>query len=271
MNRYIAFRIPLYAYSRMEMLPEPTLAKRYTTMSGQSNFITIAYVFQYPPQNWKETQLIATIRAGIKKIMPEVEYKEIDGLNGIDGRIWTISELTRNFSFIKFPKPYFPPHKKKMYQCLCIHAKRLHYEGLLYFEQLEATAMRINDALGRPYSPREVMRKAKAAHEFAKEHCDIWPRKLEKAALKEAKRQGGITRGEQMKEKARKNRQVVKIFLPMCMKSNNKPDVSKLIDKTGLSRRTIYGVLQELREVETAAGSHIDKSYLHKPQGYPKG
>lgn len=221
-------------------------------MSGQSNFITIAYVFQYPPQSWKETQLIATIRAGIKKIIPEVEYKEIDGLNCINGRMWTISELVRSFPFVKFPKPSFPTHKKKMYQCLCIHAKRLYYEELLYFEQLEATAMRFNDALGRSYSPREVMRKAKAAHEFAKEHCDTWPRKLEKAALKEAKRQGGIRRGEQMKEKARKNRQAVKFFLPMCMKPNSKPDISKLIEKTGLSRRTIYGVLQELREPQGA-------------------
>lgn len=252
MNRYIAFHVPVYAYGRMEMLPEPTLAKRYTTMSGQSNFITIAYVFQYPPQSWKETQLIATIRAGIKEIMPEAEYKEIDGLNGINGRMWTISELVRYFPFVKFPKPNFPTHKKKMYQCLCIHAKRLHYEGLLYFEQLEATAMRFNDALGRPCSPREVMRKAKAAYEFAKEHCDAWPRKLEKAALEEAKRQGGITRGEQMKEKAQRNREIIHEILPLCKKINGKVDIQSLMTYTGLSRRSLYNHLHKERK-------HIDE------------
>ncbi len=176
----ISFNIPAIHKSELWGLPPPSEMETIQKWDG-TQLINVLYHFQYAPQSWKEWQRVAGIKVQMQRRIKHLEFQEYDS-SSIDGKIYTVSELGQCFKdFVKFPKPLFPSQRREAYQKLCIHAKRLHYEGLLHVEQLIATSIRFNDK--DPEGITQTIKRAIAAHKFALKHSDEWKTKLSKEDL----------------------------------------------------------------------------------------
>jgi len=171
----IAFNIPAAYESDLYALPPLSNIRRLSRADGKET-IQAFYHFQHAPQSWEEWQRVAAIKVQIKNRLKRTILDEYEP-NEVTGKLYTISELGEHFmSFVKFPKPLFPNGNREAYKMLCLHAKRLHYEGLLHLEQLIATSIRFNDT--DPEGMRQTVKRAKAAYMFALDYQDKWKVKL---------------------------------------------------------------------------------------------
>ncbi len=185
----ISFNVPAIHKSELWGLPPPSDMETIQKWDG-TQLINVLYHFQYAPQSWKEWQRVAGIKVQMQRRIKHLEFQEYDS-SSIDGKIYTVSELGQYFKeFVKFPQPQFPGQKRESYRMLCRHAKRLHYEGILYEEQLIATSMRFNDT--DPEGIGQTVKRALAAYKFALEHCEEWQTKLSEKELVKAHKTGAI-------------------------------------------------------------------------------
>ncbi len=171
----IAFNVAATYESDLWGLPPPSQVETVQKWDG-TKMIAVLYHFLYSPQSWKEWQRMAGIKKQIKDRLEVAEFTEYER-NGLEGKLYTVSELGEHFSeFVKFPMPMFPG-KRESYRMLCRHAKRLHYEGLLFEEQLIATSIRFNSS--DPEGMSQTIKRALAAYKFALDHRDEWQVKLD--------------------------------------------------------------------------------------------
>jgi hypothetical protein len=199
----ISFNIPAIHQSELWGLPPPSERETIQKWDG-TQLINVLYHFQYAPQSWKEWQRVAGIKVQMQRRIKHLEFQEYDSFS-IDGKIYTVSELGQYFKdFVKFPKPMFPGQKRKAYQKLCIHAKRLHYEGLLHVEQLIATSIRFNDI--DPEGIGQTVKRAITSHRFALDHSDKWNRKLNEDELIMAHKKGAAKTHEIRRNKSEPKR-----------------------------------------------------------------
>jgi len=172
----ISFSISASRESDLWGLPPPSQIERGQKWNG-TKMIYVLYHFLYSPQSWQEWQRVAGIKKQITNRVKGVEFVNYSPLS-VDCKQYTISELGKYFKeFVKFPKPLFPSEKKESYKMLCRHAKRLHYEGLLFEEQLIAASIRFNatDSVGM----RQTVKRALSAYKFALDNRDEWKAKLD--------------------------------------------------------------------------------------------
>ena len=190
----ISFKIPAVYESDLLNLPPPSSISRLSGGNGRNKSIEVFYHFLYNPQSWREWQRVATIKKQIKDRLEVAEFTTYER-NDIEGNLYTVSKLGEHFpAFVKFPQPLFPSVKREARKMLGIHAKRLHYEGLLYEEQLIATSIRFNQTAAAE-GIGQTMKRALAAYRFALDHREEWAvrldederrRVLSQAALKSA-------------------------------------------------------------------------------------
>lgn len=190
----ISFKIPAVYESDLLNLPPPSSISRLSGGNGRNKSIEVFYHFLYNPQSWKEWQRVAAIKKQLKDRLEVAEFTTYER-NEVAGNLYTVSELGEHFpAFVKFPKPLFPGGQSEAYKMLCRHSKRLHYEKLLFEEQLIATSIRFSQA-EKAAGIRQTVKRAKAAYRFALDHCEAWAvklnederhRALSQAALKSA-------------------------------------------------------------------------------------
>lgn len=199
----ISFNVPAIHKSELWGLPPPSTVEIIQKWDG-TQLIHILYHFQYSPQSWKEWQRVAAIKVQLQNKVKHLEFQEYEP-SAIDGRIYTVSELGQYFKdFVKFPKPMFPGKKREAYQKLCIHAKRLYYEGLFHVEQLIATSIRFNDT--DPEGITQTIKRAISAYKFALDHSDDWNTKLNEDELIMAHKKGAEKTHEIRRRKAESQR-----------------------------------------------------------------
>ncbi len=174
----ISFKIPAVYESDLVNLPPPSSISRLSGGNGRSRkSIEVFYHLLYNPQDWKEWQRVAAIKRQIKDRLKVAEFTLYER-NEAAGNLYTVSELGGLFpAFVKFPKPLFPSGRREAYKMLCSHSKRLHYEGLLFEEQLIATSIRFNQTAAAE-GIGQTMKRAAAAYRFALDHCEAWAVKL---------------------------------------------------------------------------------------------
>ncbi len=178
MNWGISFSIPAVYESDLANLPPPSeMVRLQSAENGTYKTINVFYHFLHNPQSWREWQRVAAIKRQIKDRVKVAEFTEYER-NGMEGIPYTVSELGEHFpAFVKFPKPLFPSVRREAYKMLCRHARRLHYEGLLFEEQLIATSIRFNGVDKEGFG--QTIKRAKAAYRFAIEHREAWAVKLD--------------------------------------------------------------------------------------------
>ncbi len=247
----IGFKIPYEDEPLLVNFPEPTVRDRYRDMNGESKYVTIKYLFRFPPQGWKEMQRLASIKVEMQKLISSIIFLEEDvSLSVSDddeiGKIYTISELGRFFrGFIRYPKPWYPHEKDEYMSRLAIYAKTLYREGLFHFESVLAMAMHFNHLIGRPYNHREVMKKSLSIMKLDRSG---WRRKLDKDELENALSQGGKMRGAQVGEEAYQRMMTLFWLLPEYVTDRGTYDIKGLMAATGFSKSTIYNFIAKLRE-----------------------
>lgn len=199
----ISFNVPAIHESELWGLPPPSITEKIQKWDG-TQLIHVLYHFQYSPQSWKEWQRMAAIKVQLQNRINHIEFQDYEP-STVGGKIYTVSELGKYFKeFVKFPKPLFPGQKREAYQKLCIHGKRLHYEGLLYLEQLIATSIRFNDI--DPEGITQTIKRAISAHKFALDHSDEWKTKLSEDELILAHKKGAEKTHESRRRKAESQR-----------------------------------------------------------------
>jgi len=247
----IGFKIPYEDEPLLVNFPEPTVRVRYRNMNGDSNFVTIKYLFRYPPQGWKEMQRLASIKIKMKKLIPSIIFLEEDvSLSVSDddeiGKIYIISELGQFFrDYLRYPTPWYPEGKDDYMSKLAIYAKNLYRYDLFHFESVLAMAMHFNQLLGRVYSHREVMKKVASVMKLDRSG---WKRKLDKDELENALSQGGKMRGAQVSEEAYQRMMTLFWLLPEYVTDRGTYDIKGLMAATGFSKSTIYNFIAKLRE-----------------------
>ena len=205
----ISFKIPAIYESDLLGLPPPSNIIRLSVGNGRGKSIEVFYHFIYNPQSWREWQRVAAIKSQIKKRVTQADFTEYE-VTEIQNKVYTVSELGKYFStFVKFPKPLFPGVKREAYKMLCIHAKRLYYEGLLYEEQLIATSFRFNQTEDSE-GIRQTIKRAKAAYYFALDHCRDWKTKLNKDDLHKALSEASNKAAESKRKNSHSAREKVK-------------------------------------------------------------
>ncbi len=233
------------AASLLQRLPEPSSIKQLTRSDGGMT-IQATYHFEFAPQSWREWQRVAGIKAQIKHLINQCDFSEYSG-DEVSGKLYTISELGKHFKqYIAFPKPQFPLSAGEQYSRLCRHAKRLHYEGLLYFEQLVATSWRFNEAMAEIDNKsrrgkqgfRQVMVVAKRAWEFAQTRKHEWPVKLSadelKASRDDSRRKGAAKTNGNKRGLATINGYIAKAII------DDGQSIKDAVEILGISQPTAY-------------------------------
>ena len=213
----IAFSIPATDEPEIKSLPPPSGMRHLSTIEGKNKMTFVFYHFRYAPQSWKEWQHVASMKVQMLKILPGATFDDDTAVNidEVRGPVYTVSELGKHFTdFIKWPKPQFPRGAGEQYQKLCIHAKRLHYEGLMHVEQLIATSIRFNEAMPEiadhpkrgKQGFRQAIRMAISAYRFALEHRHEWRVKLTKAQRRRALQEAAYKTAEAKRKKTANER-----------------------------------------------------------------
>ena len=228
----LAFSISAVYESDLWVLPPPSSKRRLTSKNG--DVIMIFYHFQYAPQSPREWQRAAGIKEQIKQRVKSVKFNEYEPTE-MEGHTYTVSSLGKHFkAFVKFPQPQFPSGQKEAYKMLCRHAKRLHYEGKLYLEQLIYVSMRFNAVEGNKEGPRQTFKRAISAYRFALENKDEWKVKLSEDALVLAHTKGAsITNG------VKKGVKILHSHIAKFMLDNGQ-DINTVCSVLSISRRTAY-------------------------------
>lgn len=237
MNWGISFKIPAKFESALWELPEPSLLRRLSSMDGKTT-LNVLYHFQYPPQSWREWQRVAGIKAQIKKRISCVVFCEYETIDFVEN-VYFISELGSYFTaFIKFPKPLFPNSKKDVYKKLCVHAKRLHYEGLLHIEQLIATSIRFGVVEENKVDIHQKIKRAMSSYKFALKHKDGWKTKLGKKerykVLSESAKKSAIVRINKAEDQKK---------LVLALKNGGK-SLKDIVEILEISRTTVWRFLK---------------------------
>jgi hypothetical protein len=248
MNQWgIAFDAPAAIETELRSaFPEPS-----ATAYGRGVF-TFEYRFAFMPQSRREWQRVASIKVQMQQRFPQIEFH---GPAMMAERLYTIRELGAFFpGFVRWPKPQWPQSIGDEYKMLTRHAKRLHWAGMLHIEQLIAVSIRFNaeaksvtitrddgsvKVKDAQVSPREVMRRAKAAYLFAKENRHLWPAKLNADQLKDARRKGAMAAAKLKRENAAPKKE-----LAIKLREEGHP-LRFIADEVGVGRSTVARWLAE--------------------------
>lgn len=245
----IAFEIPYTDEPMLTHFPEMTVKYRAATMSGASNNVTVAYIFKYAPQSWRQMQQIGRIKILMKRILPSIRFDENIGNEIYNseadlGSLYFISELGQYFkTYVQFPQPLYPVMKEEMMSRLAMYAKKLYYQDIFYLELVLAMAIHFNEKLGSPYNRKQLQSKTLSIMSLDR---DEWRRKLDSESLMHVHKSGGKKRGVQVSVEADERRNKIKELLPLYKKSNGKFDIKSLVEITGFSRSNVYSILKKI-------------------------
>ena len=155
----ISFTIDRKESAKIELLPPYANIQHLSHLTKKGRKTVIYYPLKYPPSNWNTWQQLGRIYLLIKRIFPSAEFNNVVRTDG--HYEYTVSSFGQYFNeSITFPTPYYPQTKNKFMSRLAIYATKLYFDNMLNFELLVAMGLRFNDLLGRPFSEREVFRKA---------------------------------------------------------------------------------------------------------------
>jgi len=108
---------------------------------------------------------------------------------------------------------------------------------------MNATALRMNDALKDKLSHRETLKKSFGAYTYVLGNIS---KPLHRNEVKERLRDGGKLRGLQKKEEHTQNVQRVKECLSLHVKANGKPNITELAKVLQLHRKTVHVIVKSL-------------------------
>ncbi len=229
MQTGIAFEVISGFDSELWGLPQPS-GKRWLTHFKKSATLEILYHFQYNPQSWKEWQRVAAIKIQIAQRIPDIEFADYEP-NGTIEIAYTVAELGKYFpQFIWFPKPKYPTGKDDFFRHLKWYAQKLYYLKMLHIEAVIAMAIHFNEVLEKPYSYREVMRKAKAVCALDRSE---WRQKLSKEDLRAAHQKGAHITNEIKRERSNANKEKA-----MQLRTEGMT-LQQIADEVGVSLRTV--------------------------------
>lgn len=239
----IAFSVPATHKNYLWALPPPSQTEIMQRSDGKK-VIKILYHFLYTPQSKKEWQRVAGIKVQIANKVKGIEFQEYEPL-AIDGKFYTISELGKYFKeFVKFPAPFFDGTPQAI---LTRHAKRLYYEGILHIEQLIFVSMWIKEIAPKGESGRrkkdegirQVIKRANSAYQFALDHLDEWPIRLNVKERHEVLRKSAIKSARIRSKKSESKRERAKNL------RDEGETLSKISSLLGVSKRTIQRWLKQ--------------------------
>lgn len=227
----------------------PTPSHRNDLTSTKSNDTIIIYQLDRSVTTVKQFYWLSTIKTAWQKyifaplqFVDEVYIGEHTQSMGV---VYSLEELSKVFqeNFINYPKAYYPSSKKEVYRRLVWYGMRLQRKGLLNIEIMNATALRMNEALKDKLSYRETLKKSLGAFLYVLGNIS---KPLDPNEVKERLRDGGKLRGLQKKEEHAQNVQRVKECLSLHVKINKKPNITELAKVLQLSRKTVHGIVKSL-------------------------
>jgi hypothetical protein len=223
----ITFTVLTSELENMSLMPPNPSVTPMSHMYLNQRRTWITYDLKHPPSTWFAWQQLGAIYLQIKKIFPSVVF-EITKASKEDSYSYTLEEFSTYFNRgTIFPTPYYPQAKTEYMSRLTIYAQKLHYNDQYLYEILVAMGIRFNDILGRPFSYREVFKKASSIY------------KLDTSDWKVRKGQDNSNLNKAKKETATKKALLVKETISMFIKKNGKIDFKAMSEYLDIPVRSL--------------------------------
>lgn len=247
-SAFLALQMAKCDYKKVSgQLPTPSHINELQSIA--SNYLILIYQLDRSVTTSKQFYWLSTIKTAWQKhifapfqFVEEVYIGEDTQSTGV---VYSLDELSKVFQvdFIDYPKVYYPPSKKEVYRHLVWYGMRLQRKELLNIEIMNATAIRMNEALKDGLSYRETLKKSFGAYLYVLGNVS---KPLHPNEVKERLRDGGKLRGLQKKDEHAQNVQRVKECLSLHVKANKKPNITELAKVLQLSRKTVHSIVKSL-------------------------
>jgi len=247
---FIGLELKESDYKKVEgMIPTPT-HKKFISSSYNQNTINLIYQIKHHIKTIKGHQFLSDIKIGIKNYL-FVDTSFIDEFYINEDTIsygveYTLKELKKAFntSFIKYPKYVIPQAKKELYKNLIWFGAKLYYKDILNKNILLSTALKMNSYLKEcdRYQYKELLKKVESTYLYITQNKDErFKKRLKPNELKKAHIKGGKIRAKQLLLQTKYQKEIIKDYLKneAFLKSNNKPNISKIAKELNLSRPTV--------------------------------
>lgn len=249
LNRaFLALQMAKSDYKKISgQLPTPSHINELQSIA--SNYLILIYQLNNSVTTSKQFYWLSTIKTAWQKhifaplqFVDEVYISEHTQSMGV---VYSLDELSKVFQaeFINYPKVYYPQSKKEVYRRLVWYGMRLQRKRLLNIEIMNATALKMNEALKDKLSYRETLKKSLGAYLYVLGNIS---KPLHRNEVKERLRDGGKLRGLQKKDEHAQNVQRVKECLSLHVKANGKPNITELSKVLQLSRKTIHVIVKSI-------------------------
>jgi|GEM_PF-2822741 len=247
-SAFLALQMAKSDYKKVSgQLPTPSHINELHSIT--SNYLIVIYQLNRSVTTSKQFYWLSTIKTAWQKhifvpfqFVDEVYIGEHTQSNGV---VYSLEELSKVFQveFVKYPTIYYPSTKKEVYRRLVWYGMRLQRKGLLTIEIMNATALKMNEALKDKLSYRETLKKSLGAYLYVLGNIS---KPLHPNEVKERLRDGGELRGLQKKEEHAQNVQRVKECLSLHVKANGKPNITELAKVLQLHRKTVHSIVKSL-------------------------
>lgn len=247
-SAFLALQMAKCDYKKVSgLLPTPSHINELQSIT--LTYLNIVYQLDRNVTTSKQFYWLSTIKTAWQKhifvpfqFVDEVYISEHTQSMGV---VYSLEELSKVFQteFINYPNVYYPSTKKEVYKRLVWYGMRLQRKGLLTIEIMNATALRMNEALKDKLSNRETLKKSLGAFLYVLGNIS---KPLDPNEVKERLRDGGKLRGLQKKDEHAQNVERVKESLSLHVKANKKPNITELAKVLQLSRKTVHGIVKSL-------------------------
>jgi hypothetical protein len=247
-SAFLALQMAKNDYTKVSgQLPTPSHINELKSIT--LTYLNIIYQLDRSVTTSKQFYWLSTIKTAWQKhiftpfqFVDEVYIGEYTQSTGV---VYSLDELSKVFQaeFINYPNVYYPSTKKEVYKRLVWYGMRLQRKGLFNIEIMNATALRMNEALKDKLSYRETLKKSLGAYLYVFENIS---KPLHINEVKERLRDGGKHRGLQKKDEHAQNVERVKACLSLHVKANKKPNITELAKVLHLSRKTVHGIVKSL-------------------------
>ncbi len=157
----VSFTINNSELTKMELMPEYATVIRLYSIKGQEKS-NIHYPIKHPPSSFNSWQQLGRIMILIQRIFKTAKFEEVESVGSY---VYTLDEFASFFTeFVEMPKPYYPQDKTEYLRHLTFYAQRLHFKGMLNAALLNAMAIKFNVYIEKPYSTKEVYKKASSVY-----------------------------------------------------------------------------------------------------------
>lgn len=247
-SAFLALQMAKNDYKKVSGLL-PTSSHINELKSITLTYLNIIYQLDRSVSTSKQFYWLSTIKTAWQKhifvpfqFVDEVYISEHTQSMGV---VYSLDELSKVFQseFINYPNVYYPSTKKEVYKRLVWYGMRLRRKNLLNIEIMNATALKMNEALKDKLSYRETLKKSLGAYLYVLGNIS---KPLHPNEVKERLRDGGKLRGLQKKDEHAQNVQRVKECLSLHVKANKKPNITELAKVLQLSRKTVHGIVKSL-------------------------